>query len=91
MPILLGVVALLSTKALIVGKIALLMALALGGSRFFGGSKLGNVLNGGASAGYSQNIAQGYAAGGSYPYARSMKEPSDAQELAYSGQIDKQQ
>lgn len=72
-PLLLGGLALLTTKAIIVAKIALLLALVVGGSRLFGsgglGSKLGGGLGGlggglgglGSLGGYSSN--NGYTSG----------------------------
>lgn len=89
-PLLLGGLALLTTKAIIVAKIALFLALLLGGSKLFG-SKLGGSLGGGYSnnVGWSGASTGGWSSGASsaYPYARSM---NDAQELAYAGQVNEQ-
>ncbi|XP_053953316.1 uncharacterized protein LOC128860085 [Anastrepha ludens] len=86
-PIVLGALALLTTKAVIVAKIALLLALVVSGSRFFGGlgNKFSGALGGGYnSAGWSAGNTGGWSSGAasSYPYARSL----DAQQLAYAGQ-----
>ncbi|XP_017491314.1 PREDICTED: uncharacterized protein LOC108379472 [Rhagoletis zephyria] len=86
-PLVLGALALLTTKAVIVAKIALLLALLVSGSRFFGG--LGNKFSGALGGGYnaaswSPSNTAGWSSGAasSYPYARSL----DAQQLAYAGQ-----
>ena len=98
LPILLGGLALLTTKAIIVAKIALFLAILVGGSKFFGGlgSKFGGALGGGYNAnagwsGASSNVG-GWSSGASsaYPYARSINENADAQELAYAGQVNAQ-
>nr|XP_014096325.1 uncharacterized protein LOC106621844 [Bactrocera oleae] len=86
-PIVLGALALLTTKAVIVAKIALLLALIVSGSRFFGGlgNKFGGALGSGYNAaGWSGGNSAGWSSGAasSYPYARSL----DAQQLAYSEQ-----
>ncbi|XP_023302171.2 uncharacterized protein LOC111684264 [Lucilia cuprina] len=97
-PLLLGGLALLTTKAIIVAKIALFLAILVGGSKFFGG--LGNKFGGSLGGGYSANGA-GWSAGASnagwssgassaYPYARSINVDGDAQELAYAGQVNAQ-
>ncbi|XP_037943417.1 uncharacterized protein LOC119676252 [Teleopsis dalmanni] len=90
-PILLGGLALLTTKAIIVAKIALLLALVVGGSRFFSsfGNKFGGALGGGYSsnAGWASGSNAGWSSGASsaYPYARSIND--EAQQLAYAGQV----
>lgn len=87
-PLVIFGLALLTFKAVFIAKIALLLALFLGGSRLFGGAGLGSKF-GGSLGGY--NAAVGNSAGwassasSAYPYARSIQD--DAQELAYSGQI----
>lgn len=86
-PIVLGALALLTTKAVIVAKIALLLALIVSGSRFFGGlgNKFGGAFGSGYNAaGWSGGNSAGWSSGGasSYPYARSL----DAQQLAYNKQ-----
>ncbi|XP_055852413.1 uncharacterized protein LOC129916462 [Episyrphus balteatus] len=98
-PLLLGGLALLATKAIVVAKIAFLLALAVSASKLFGGAgKLGGLggLGGGAaglanSAGWQQPAQQGWSSGGaSYPYARSLGDDDsseDAQELAFHAQI----
>lgn len=89
-PLVLGGLALLTTKAIIVAKIALFLAILVGGSKLFG-SKLGGSLGSGYSsnAGWSGASTGGWSSGASsaYPYARSM---NDAQELAYAGQVNAQ-
>ncbi|XP_061391089.1 uncharacterized protein LOC133326478 [Musca vetustissima] len=89
-PLLLGGLALLTTKAIIVAKIALFLALLLGGSKLLGG-KLGGSLGNAYSSnvGWSGASTGGWSSGASsaYPYARSM---NDAQELAYAGQVNAQ-
>lgn len=96
-PLLLGGLALLTTKAIIVAKIALFLAILVGGSKFFGGlgNKFGGALGGGynANAGWSNGAANaGWSSGASsaYPYARSININGDAQELAYAGQVNNQ-
>ncbi|XP_059610877.1 uncharacterized protein LOC132257855 [Phlebotomus argentipes] len=88
LPLFLGGLVLLATKALVVAKVAFVLAAVLavqkllGSSGGFSGSGfnlLGKVTwTSGASQGWSSG-----ASGGAYPYARSY----DAQELAYHGQI----
>ncbi|CAD6993254.1 unnamed protein product [Ceratitis capitata] len=86
LPLVLGALALFTFKAVIVAKIALVLALIVSGSRFFGGlgSKFGGALGGGYNAGWSgaSNAGWSSAPSSSYPYARSL----DAQQLAYSEQ-----
>uniref|UniRef100_A0A1A9W5M6 Uncharacterized protein n=1 Tax=Glossina brevipalpis TaxID=37001 RepID=A0A1A9W5M6_9MUSC len=98
-PLVLGALALLTFKAVIVAKIALVLALILSGSRLLSG--LGNKSDGGLAGAYNSaggwagpaNAGWNAAASSSYPYARSIdKQITDiddnkAQELAYSGQI----
>uniref|UniRef100_A0A1B0B2X1 Osiris 14 n=1 Tax=Glossina palpalis gambiensis TaxID=67801 RepID=A0A1B0B2X1_9MUSC len=97
-PLVLGALALLTFKAVIVAKIALVLALILSGSRLLSG--LGNKSDGGLGGAYNSagswagpvNSGWNAAASSSYPYARSIDSPMDiddnkAQELAYSGQI----
>ncbi|EDV90708.1 uncharacterized protein LOC6569765 [Drosophila grimshawi] len=96
-PLVLGFLALLTFKAVIVAKIAFVVALLVGGSRLLGGfgNKFGGV--GSFGGGYNSNAwsapaSPGWssAASSSYPYARSIA-VDDAQELAYSGQQQQQQ
>ena len=92
-PLVIFGLALLTFKAVIVSKIALLLALFLGGSRLFGGAGLGSKF-GGSATGYNANA--GWSAGNTaawsaspssaYPYARSLNS-GDAQEMAYAGQV----
>lgn len=94
-PLLLGGLALLATKAIVVAKIAFLLALAVSASKLFGGAagKLGGL--GGAvtanSAGWQAPAQQGWSTGNSgYPYARNFgddESAEDAQELAFKAQI----
>lgn len=86
-PLILGALALLTFKAIIVSKIALVLALFLGASKLFGGNKgIGQGIGG-----YNANQwsgSNGWSSGsGSYPYARSL---SDAQDLAYGKQVQAQ-
>uniref|UniRef100_A0A1I8Q161 Protein osiris 14 n=1 Tax=Stomoxys calcitrans TaxID=35570 RepID=A0A1I8Q161_STOCA len=87
-PLLLGGLALLTTKAIIVAKLAFFLALLVGGSKLFG-SKLGGGIGSGYSSGWSGGSTGGWSSGASssYPYARSM---NGAQELAYAGQVNAQ-
>jgi len=93
-PLFLGGLALLTTKAIIVAKVALLLALFVGGSRLFGGigNKFGGAIGGGynSNAGWAGGNTAGWSSGASsaYPYARSMD--TDSQELAYAGHADAQ-
>lgn len=98
-PVLLGGLALLVFKAVFVAKIALVLALLVGGSRIFGGlgNKFGGALGGGFSnSGWTTGNTGGWSSGVSsgYPYARSMQadtqQGQDAQDLAYAGQISAQ-
>lgn len=83
-PLILGALALLTFKAVIVSKIALVLALFVGASKFFGGNKLGQGI-GGYSANQYTGGNSGWSSGsGSYPYARSL---SDAQDMAYEKQV----
>ncbi|XP_067619154.1 uncharacterized protein Osi14 isoform X2 [Eurosta solidaginis] len=86
LPILLGGLALLTFKAVVVAKIALILALIVSGSRLFGGlgSKFGGALGGGYNSGWTAPSTGGWSSGAasSYPYARSL----EAQQLAYGGQ-----
>ncbi|XP_055904679.1 uncharacterized protein LOC129940389 [Eupeodes corollae] len=98
-PLMLGGLALLATKAIVVAKIAFLLALAVSASKLFGGAgKLGGLggIGGAAglanSAGWQQPAQQGWSSGGSsYPYARNLGDledsEEDAQELAFKAQI----
>ncbi|EDW24291.1 GL24067 [Drosophila persimilis] len=92
-PLVLGFLALLTFKAVIVAKLAFFLAILVGGSRLLGG--FGNKFGGNAiGGGYSSNAwsapaSAGWSSGASssYPYARSINEEQvDAQELAYAGQ-----
>ncbi|XP_030371712.1 uncharacterized protein LOC115621997 [Scaptodrosophila lebanonensis] len=93
-PLVLGFLALLTFKAVVVAKIAFFLALLVGGSRLLGGfGKLG----GSYGSGYNSNAwsapaSSGWSSGASsaYPYARSLSD-ADAQELAYAGQQQQQQ
>lgn len=96
-PLLLGGLALLTTKAIIVAKVAFFLALLVSGSKLFSGfgNKFGGALGGGYnSIGYTQ-AGQGWSSGASsaYPYARNFGSNSegDAQELAYAGQQQEEQ
>lgn len=94
-PIFLGGLALLAVKALVVAKIAFVLAAVLGFQKFAGGSGgglnlLSKVSGGGGQQSYGApagGSGQGWSSGGGvasaqYPYARSY----DAQDLAYSAQ-----
>lgn len=93
-PIFLGGLALLAVKALVVAKIAFVLAAVLGFQKFAGGSGGGlNFLSKASGAGQQSygapagGSAQGWSSGNGvasaqYPYARSY----DAQDLAYSAQ-----
>ncbi|XP_037730078.1 uncharacterized protein LOC119560614 [Drosophila subpulchrella] len=91
-PLVLGFLALLTFKAVIVAKLAFFLAILVGGSRLLGG--FGNKFGGsGIGGGYSSNAwsapaSAGWSSGASssYPYARSIDDESDAQQLAYAGQ-----
>ncbi|XP_039492692.1 uncharacterized protein LOC120452506 [Drosophila santomea] len=92
-PLVLGFLALLTFKAVIVAKLAFFLAILVGGSRLLGG--FGNKFGGNSLAGaYNSNpwsapASAGWSSGASssYPYARSISEDgSDAQQLAYAGQ-----
>ncbi|KAH8383731.1 hypothetical protein KR009_010247 [Drosophila setifemur] len=91
-PLVLGFLALLTFKAVIVAKLAFFLAILVGGSRLLGGfgNKFGgNSLGGGySSQAWSAPATAGWSSGASssYPYARSISEESDAQQLAYAGQ-----
>ncbi|XP_023163726.2 uncharacterized protein LOC111594595 [Drosophila hydei] len=94
-PLVLGFLALLTFKAVIVAKIAFFLAILVGGSRLLSG--FGNKFGGNAIGGYSSNAwsapaSAGWSSGASsaYPYARSIT-ADDAQELAYAGQQQQQQ
>lgn len=82
-PLALGALALLTFKAVVISKIALLLALFIGASKMFGGNKLGQTGIGGYNANqWSGN--NGWSSGSAYPYARSL---SEAQEMAYEKQV----
>ena len=92
-PIFLGGLALLAFKAVAVAKIAFVLALALGASRFFGAGGFGKLGGGNGGTGYNAGGVGGWNNGGynggwtsggsaSYPYSRSM----DAADEAYSAQ-----
>ncbi|XP_023036088.1 uncharacterized protein LOC6650046 [Drosophila willistoni] len=94
-PLVLGFLALLTFKAVIVAKIAFFLAILVGGSRLlggfgnkFGGSSYGSAYNSNA---WSAPASAGWSSGASsaYPYARSID--TDAQELAYAGQQQQEQ
>lgn len=95
-PLVLGFLALLTFKAVIVAKIAFFLAILVGGSRLLGGfgNKFGGSSYGGAynSNAWSAPASAGWSSGASsaYPYARSISEP-DAQQLAYAGQPQQEQ
>lgn len=95
-PLVLGFLALLTFKAVIVAKIAFFLAILVGGSRLLGGfgNKLGGSSYGGAysSNAWSAPASAGWSSGASsaYPYARSISGP-DAQQLAYAGQPQQEQ
>ncbi|KAH8265398.1 hypothetical protein KR038_005863 [Drosophila bunnanda] len=94
-PLVLGFLALLTFKAVIVAKIAFFLAILVGGSRLLGGfgNKFGGNSYGGAysSNAWSAPASAGWSSGASssYPYARSIND--DAQQLAYAGQEQQQQ
>ncbi|XP_052858840.1 uncharacterized protein LOC128266388 [Drosophila gunungcola] len=92
-PLVLGFLALLTFKAVIVAKLAFFLAILVGGSRLLGG--FGNKFGGNSiGGGYSSNAwsapaSAGWSSGAasSYPYARSIgADESEAQQLAYAGQ-----
>ncbi|XP_017046570.1 uncharacterized protein LOC108091737 [Drosophila ficusphila] len=91
-PLVLGFLALLTFKAVIVAKLAFFLAILVGGSRLLGG--FGNKFGGSSyGGGYSSNAwsapaSAGWSSGASsaYPYARSIGDESEAQQLAYAGQ-----
>lgn len=95
-PLLLGGVVLLATKALVVAKIALVLAAVLGFQKLGGSGGSGfNLLSKFSGAGNSAAPSQGWSSGNSgsqgwssgssnsYPYARNYDE---AQDMAYSAQ-----
>ncbi|XP_055383064.1 uncharacterized protein LOC129613136 [Condylostylus longicornis] len=101
-PIFLGGLALLAIKAVVVAKIAFVMAILLGASKLFAGGAGGVLGKLGGGTGYNNagwnsgwSGAQGTggwtAAGtGGYPYARSY-DTQEAQDIAYRGQQQIQQ
>ncbi|XP_034486832.1 uncharacterized protein LOC117791241 [Drosophila innubila] len=95
-PLVLGFLALLTFKAVIVAKIAFFLAVLVGGSRLLSGfgNKFGGNAYGGAysSNAWSAPATAGWSSGASsaYPYARSIGN-NDAQQLAYAGQQQEQE
>lgn len=83
-PLILGALALLTFKAVIVSKIALMLALFVGASKIFGGNKLGQGIGGYNANQWSGNNGWSSGSAGSYPYARSL---SEAQDMAYEKQV----
>ncbi|KAL7729440.1 hypothetical protein ACLKA6_009002 [Drosophila palustris] len=96
-PLVLGFLALLTFKAVVVAKLAFFLAVLVGGSRLlsgFGNKFGGNSYGGGYSSNaWSAPATAGWSSGASsaYPYARSINDASDAQQLAYAGQQEQQQ
>ncbi|XP_030562934.1 uncharacterized protein LOC115764188 [Drosophila novamexicana] len=98
-PLVLGFLALLTFKAVVVAKIAFFLAILVGGSRLlsgfgnkFGGAGIGSSYGGYNSNAWSAPASAGWSSGSSsaYPYARSIT-ADNVQELAYAGQQPEEQ
>ncbi|CAH0597858.1 unnamed protein product [Chrysodeixis includens] len=85
--LLFGGLTLLVTKALVVAKLAFVVAAALGIQKLLSGGGLNSI--GGKLAGFqsSQQWSSPTASAGTYPYARSSNIANDANDLAYKSQI----
>lgn len=102
-PLFLGGLIFLAVKALIVSKIAFVLAAILGLQKLGGGGGLGGVLGklgggggiGGAGAWGGAPSSSGWSTGGSvggaYPYARTYDNAQDLAYNAYTGEINTQQ
>lgn len=97
-PLVLGALAMLTFKAVVVAKAAFLVALLVGGSRLLSGfgnnhSESSYVTGYNSAAGWSNGANSGSwsaSANSAYPYARNLDDsnaPADAHEMAYNGHL----